>query len=182
MLPIGRQSLWHKDSKECDRIGELIQTRMTNPLNQLGTIRKFNGVNVEQTRYYNHVHCQTYIEKISHHGWDKLKTRSPPTPMKSDSKYQVDIQTSRGPATLKEPKELERQMGFSYRQTIGKLIYALRRLNSMSSRYFNCSDNSHYSHHPAQIHYEAVNSFHVISVFAVRVTPIFTSKIHAINT
>jgi hypothetical protein len=46
----------NKDSKECDRIGELIQARMTNPLNQLGTIRKFNGVNVEQTRYYNHVH------------------------------------------------------------------------------------------------------------------------------
>jgi hypothetical protein len=40
----------NKDSKECDRIGELIQARMTNPLNQLGTIRKFNGVNVEQTR------------------------------------------------------------------------------------------------------------------------------------
>jgi hypothetical protein len=27
----------NKDSKECDRIGELIQARMTNPLNQLGT-------------------------------------------------------------------------------------------------------------------------------------------------
>jgi hypothetical protein len=61
-------------------------------LNQLGTIQKFNGVNVEQTRDYNHVHCKTYIEKIvSHHGWDKLKIRSPPTPMKSDSKLQADI-------------------------------------------------------------------------------------------
>jgi hypothetical protein len=91
----------NKDSKECDRIGELIQAQMTNPLDQLGTIRKFNGVNVKQTRYYNHVHCQTYIEKIvSHHGWDKLRTRSPPTPMKSDSKYQVDIQTSQGLESL----------------------------------------------------------------------------------
>jgi hypothetical protein len=116
----------NKDSKECDRIGELIQARMTNPFNQLGTIRKFDGVNVEQTRYYNHVHCQTYIEKIvSHHGWDKLKNRSPTTPMKSDSKYQVDIQTSRGPESLKEQKELERRMRFSYRQTISGLIYAL---------------------------------------------------------
>ena len=53
----------NKDSKECDRIGNQIQDRMTNPLDQLGTIRKFNGVNVEQTRYYNHVHCATYIEK-----------------------------------------------------------------------------------------------------------------------
>jgi hypothetical protein len=109
----------NKDSKECDRIGELIQAVMTNPLNQLGTIRKFNGVNLEQTKYYNHVHCQTYIKKIvSHHGWDKIKIRSPPTPMKSDSKYQVDIQTSRGPESLKEQKELECRMGFSYRQKI----------------------------------------------------------------
>jgi hypothetical protein len=45
----------NKDSKECDRIGELKQARMPNQLNQLGTIRKCNGVNVEQTRYYNHV-------------------------------------------------------------------------------------------------------------------------------
>jgi hypothetical protein len=59
------------------------------------------AVNVEQTRHYNHVHCETYIEKIvSRHGWDKLKIRSPPTPMKSDSKYQVDIQTSQGSESL----------------------------------------------------------------------------------
>jgi hypothetical protein len=29
---------------------------------------------------------------------------------------------------------------------------------------------------------DAVNSFHVIRIFAVRVTPIFTCKIHALNT
>jgi hypothetical protein len=53
----------NKDSKECDRIGELIQARMTNPLNQLGTIRKFNGVNVEQTRYYNHVNSLSNLHR-----------------------------------------------------------------------------------------------------------------------
>jgi hypothetical protein len=83
-------------------------------------------VNVEQTRYHNHVHCETYIGKVvSHHGWEKLKTRSPPIPTKSDWKFQADIQTSRGPESIEEQKELERRMGFSYRQTIGELIYAL---------------------------------------------------------
>jgi hypothetical protein len=91
----------NKDSTECDLIGKQIQDRKTNPLDQLGTIRKFNGVNVEQTRYYNHIHCATYIEKIvSHHGWNSLKIRSPPTTMKRDSKYQADIQTSRGPESI----------------------------------------------------------------------------------
>jgi hypothetical protein len=79
------------------------------------------GTQIHSEPAYNHVHCQTYIKKIvSHHGWDKLKIRSPPTPMKSDLKYQEDIQTSRGPESLKEQKELERRMGFSYRQTIGE--------------------------------------------------------------
>jgi hypothetical protein len=116
-----------KDSKECDQIGVMIQVRMTNPLDQLGRIQKFNGVNVEQTRYYNHVHCETYTGKIvsSHHGWDKLKSRSPPAPMKSDSKFQADIQMSRGPESIREQQnESERRMGISYRQTIGELIYA----------------------------------------------------------
>jgi hypothetical protein len=62
---------------------------------------------------------------VSHHGWENLKIRSPPTPMKSDPKYQADIQTSRGPESIKEHKELIKRMGFSYRQTIGELIYAL---------------------------------------------------------
>jgi hypothetical protein len=130
---------------------------MTKPLNQLGTIRKFNRVNVEQTRYYNNIHCATYIEKIvSHHGWDKLKIRSPPMPMKSDSKYQADIQTSRGPESIKEQKGLEKRMGISYRQTIGELIYALIvcRINISIA----VITLSKHSHHPAQIHYyEAVN-------------------------
>ena len=39
----------NKDSKECNRIGAKIQERMINPLNSLGTVRKFNGVNISQT-------------------------------------------------------------------------------------------------------------------------------------
>jgi hypothetical protein len=83
-----------------------------------------------------------------------VKIRSPPTPMKSDSKYQVDIQTSRGPESLKEQKELERRMGFSYRQTIGELIYALTVCRVDIS--IAVITLSQHSHRPAQVHYEAV--------------------------
>ena len=70
---------------------------MTNPLNVLGTVRKFNGVNIDQTQDFNHVHCQTYTEKIvSHHGWENLTLISRPTPMKTDNKYQADIQLHEG--------------------------------------------------------------------------------------
>jgi hypothetical protein len=74
--------------------------------------------------------------------------------MKSDSKYQADIQTSRGPESIKEQKELEKRMGFSYRQTIGELIYALTVCQIDIS--IAVITLSQHSHHPAQIHYEAV--------------------------
>ena len=79
------------DTEEaCDEIRDQIQQRMTNPLNVLGTVRNFNRVKIDQTRDFNHVHCQTYIEKIvSHHGWENVTSR--PTPMKTDDKYQADI-------------------------------------------------------------------------------------------
>jgi hypothetical protein len=75
-------------------------------------------------------------------------------PMKSNSKYQADIQTSRGPELIKEQKKLEKRMGFSYRQTIGELIYALTVCQiDLSIAVITLSQHSH---HPAQIHYEAV--------------------------
>ena len=98
---------------------------MTFPLNFLGTVTKFNGVDVEQTRNYNHVHCQSYIDKIiEHHNWNNLITRNPPTPMRADSQHQAEIQLTRGPDDPKEAKALETKMGFNYCQAIGELIYA----------------------------------------------------------
>ena len=44
----------NKDSTECDRIGKQIQHRMTNPLNQLGTIRKFTTTLFYADRYHIH--------------------------------------------------------------------------------------------------------------------------------
>ena len=88
---------------------------MINPLNNLGTIRKFNGVNIEQTQSYNHVHCETYINKIvEHHGWQHIKTANKPVPMRTDTEYQSRIQLNEGPESIKEQKHLEKIMRFSY--------------------------------------------------------------------
>ena len=59
-----------KDSKTCDKLAEAIQKWLTFPLNFLGTVQRFNGVDVKQTQNYNHIHCSTYINKIvEHHNW-----------------------------------------------------------------------------------------------------------------
>ena len=74
--------------------------------------------------------------------------------MRADSKYQADIQLSRGPTDPIAAKDLEKQMGFNYRQAIGELIYA----------YTICRIDiavpiitlSQFSQQPAEIHYDAV--------------------------
>ena len=35
---------------------------MTFELNEMGLIKKFNGVYVEQTKHYTLLHCEPYIE------------------------------------------------------------------------------------------------------------------------
>ena len=61
----------------------MIQNRMINPLNNLATIRKFNGININQTQSFNHVHCETYINKIAqHHKWQNERIRVKQVPMR----------------------------------------------------------------------------------------------------
>ena len=95
----------NKSSNECDRIGAMIQEIMINLLNNVGTIRKFNGVNIDQTSSYNHIHCETYINKIrTHHGWQDLKSANKPVPMRTDIEYQTRIQLNEGLESIKEQK------------------------------------------------------------------------------
>ena len=136
---------------------------MINPLNKLGTIRKFNRVNIDQTRSFNHVYCETNINKIvQHHEWQNEKMRVKPIPMKTDVDYQTKIQLEEGPESMKEQKHLERQMGFSYRQYIGELIYALTICRVDIS--IAVITLSQHAINPAKIHYDTVKQvFHYLN-------------------
>ena len=53
-----------------ESIRQQIQTHMQNELNDLGIIKRFNGMDVQQTRHFVKLSCETYIDKIiSHHNW-----------------------------------------------------------------------------------------------------------------
>ena len=145
----------NKSNKECDKIEKQIQDHMIKLLNKLGTIRKFNGVNIDQKRDFNHVHCETYIDKtVQHHGWQNEKTRKRPIPMKMDVDFQIRIQLEEGPESMKERKHLERQMGFNYQQCIGELVYTLTICCVDIS--IAVTTLSQHAINPAKIHYEAV--------------------------
>ena len=84
-------------------------------MNFLDTVRKFNGVDIDQTSNFNHIHCASYIDKIfEHHNWHNLTMQTPPTPIQADNKHQAEIQLTKGPDDPKEAKYLEIKMGFNY--------------------------------------------------------------------
>jgi hypothetical protein len=149
-----------KDMSVCKAIRAEIASFMANPLNDLGIIKRFNGVDILQTRHYVKVHCVTYIERIvTHHGWQNEKAANLPLPMKTDTAYQAIIQLAEGPEDPKDQMLLEEAMGFSYRQGIGELIFALTICRIDIS--IAVITLSQYSASPAKEHYQAVKAVFV---------------------
>ena len=144
------------DTREtCKQIISTIGSHLTVPLNDLGLIRKFNGVNIHQTRWYIKVSCEDYLTKILlAHQWHNLKAATLPVPMRSDSKYQRSLETATRPSTPQEQQEIQTQAGFSYRMTTGELIYALVVARPEIS--FAVIKLSQYGENPALIHYQAI--------------------------
>ena len=112
--------------EECNKVRQAIQKQMANELHDLGIIKRFNGLDIHQTRDYVKISCELYNNKIvSHHGWENEKAADRPIPMRNDAAYQASLELATAPETEKEERELEKAMGFSYRQAIGELIFAL---------------------------------------------------------
>ena len=93
-----------------------------------GLFFRYNGVDIHQTRDYNMISCETYIDRVLQtHDW------TDPGPKESDQHDSVpltseaakDLQLLEGPAeNTNEHRQLETKMGFGYRQLLGELIYA----------------------------------------------------------
>jgi hypothetical protein len=149
-----------KTMELCLDIKQQIQDNMVNVLNELGVIKRFNGLDIEQTRPYIKISTQTYINKIvEHHRWQLEKTANLPLPMRNDSTYQATLELSYVPDDVKEERELETQLGFSYCQAIEELIFAMTicRLDISPA----VIKLSHYSQSPANCHYQAVKAVFV---------------------
>jgi len=137
-----------------DSIIEEIGDNMIVPLNRLGLIKKFNGVDILQTRDYVKVSCETYITRILEaHGWLDLKAATKPVPIRADSKYMAMLETADRPRTAKEVQELETQMGFGYRNVIGEMVFAM--VIARPDLSFTTTKLSQYNQGAAKAHYQA---------------------------
>ena len=150
-----------EDKTIAAQVIERINSKMTINVKSLGTISRFNGIDVEQKREYIKIYNRTYIEKMfAKHDWIRTEPNhihNFPTPMISDPSYQRKLETTDTP-TDKEIERLETKFGFGYRQAIGELIYALVTCRPDIS--FPVIKLSQYSTRPSEIHFEAVKNIY----------------------
>ena len=145
-----------QDEKLCEEVIADIQSEMTIAINKLGRLNRFNGVDIEQTRHYVKLFNKTYIRKIlRNHKWldDEMPMGAFPTPMSSDSKYQRMLENAKSLTELEQHK-LEKELGFTYRQGIGEILYALVTCRPDIS--FATIKLSQFSAAPAAMHFEAL--------------------------
>lgn len=150
-----------EDKETALHVIKSINDKMTINVKQLGQVTRFNGVDVLQSKHYVKLYNKTYIEKIAaRHDWilrEPPLTQQQPVPMHSTPDYLRKIEDT-APCTESERKILEKQFGFTYRQGIGELIYAMVTCRPDIS--YSVIKLSQYSTRPAQIHFEAIKQIY----------------------
>jgi Reverse transcriptase (RNA-dependent DNA polymerase) len=125
------------------------------PLNDLGQIQKFNGVNILQTRNYIKISCDDYLQKIlTQHTWNNLPASQKPLPMQSSPQFHAQLEIPLQPLNPQQQQDHEKQAGFSYRAAIGELIYAL--ITARPDISYCTTKLAQYSANPQPCHYNAV--------------------------
>jgi hypothetical protein len=153
-------SIASTNPQHCKNTIKDIEDRMQNPLNDLGVIKRFNGIDILQARDFVKVSCESYIDKIvTHHGWQNEVASNHPIPMRADSESLRKLELSKGPEDPREAQELEKEMGFSYRQAIGELIFAMT-VGRIDISY-PIIKLSQYSARPSKAQYQAVKQVFV---------------------
>ena len=146
------------DPDIAQEIIQLIDDQITIKVKPLGVINRFNGVDVDQTKHYIKISNSTYIKKILlDKNLDHLSTHNMPIPMIDTPEYNRNIEEATQLDNI-ALKEVEKQFGFTYRQGIGELLYAMIACRPDIS--FPLIKLSQYSTRPALIHFKAVQQLY----------------------
>jgi hypothetical protein len=143
-----------RDTEISKEIIRQVGAQLQVPLNDLGTLNKFNGLDILQTRDYVKIYCESFLDKVlKGHGWEETIEQHNPIPMRNDTAYQAQLESATLPSTPEEQKQLQDE-NFNYRQAIGEAIYAMTIARPDIA--FAVIKLSQYSANPAKIHYQAV--------------------------
>ena len=81
-----------------------INSKLSIEIKYLGLVKRFNGVDINQTSEHIKIHCSTYINKIlSEHNWldATLPCHTFPIPMKAENNYSRSLELAQAPSTAK---------------------------------------------------------------------------------
>jgi hypothetical protein len=111
---------------------------------------------------------QPYINKIvEHHGWQNVKHAKLPIPMRTDSTYYLaELELTDSPDDPDKLRNLEKEIGFNYRQVIGEAIFAMTLFRTNIATAI-IKLYSQYSSHPAKCHYLAAKAL-LVYLYATR--------------
>ena len=91
-----------------------------------GTYERFNGIDVFQARDHIKLGCESYIDRmLETHGWSTPEHKDPENLVPLRPELTDKLMRLEGPPEkTAEAKEIERKVGFSYRNLLGELVYA----------------------------------------------------------
>lgn len=147
-----------RDPAVAEKFIGMINERVTTLSDGVG--KRYNGIDLMQTRDYIKVHCQNYIERVLQtHGWEaagpKESDRHDSLPITSD--VVTRLQNLDGPLEGSvEHKSIEAAMKFSYRQVLGELIYAY--IVARMDIGYAVTFLSRFAQNPHQEHYTALKN------------------------
>jgi hypothetical protein len=132
-----------------------INEQMRIEVKHLGLIDRFNGLDIQQTRYYVKITCEKYLNKMIR-GHKALLKNVPnnPVPLPADSTYIWNLEMAVVPTTVPEKLKLKQTMGFNYRQVIGEIIFPTMKCRPEIAPH--AIKLSQYMENPAEVHYQAL--------------------------
>jgi deoxyuridine 5'-triphosphate nucleotidohydrolase len=152
-----------------DRLIDQINEQLRMPMKNLGIITRFNGIDIEQTRDYVKLHCQKYLTTmLQKHGW--LQPLPPlsnnPVPFHTDRNTMRQLQEAPTPDTDEQRKVLQKEMGFSYRQLMGEIMYPMVKCRPDISPH--SIFLSQFMDNPGQSHYQALKEVALYLAHTIR--------------
>ena len=111
----------------CDIIFDMMDDHLTLTLKRLGSITLFNGIDVQQSRDYNKISVETFIDKACDKYKDtwlkegKQVAHYKMTPLPSNDRLLL----AKGDPDEKAQRRLAKEMDMNYRSVVGELTYAM---------------------------------------------------------
>jgi hypothetical protein len=128
------------------------------PIQFMGLVSRFNGMDIQQTKFYIKITCTKYINKMVRlHPWATQQPLSMmPLPFESDKASLQKLLQCILPTMEDEQKQLEEKMGIKYRHVTGEVLFPM--VKCMPDISIHAIILSQYMSNPGQAHYAALKN------------------------